>query len=102
MKTLDDYATAFQRALEGESFGEKTVRMDIHGVGSIRIDGTSVTTEAKPADCVLATDHATYDDMFSGALDPTIAFGQNKLTMDGEMGVALQMPSLFKKANALA
>lgn len=100
MKTLTEYASAFQQALAGDSFGEKTVRMDIDGVGSIHIAGADVTTDEKPADCILSTDHATYDKMFSGTLDPTIAFGKGDLKMDGEMGVALQMPPLFKKANA--
>jgi putative sterol carrier protein len=99
MKSLDQYVEALQTALAGGSFGEKTARMIIHEVGSIYIDGASVTTEEKPADCVLSTDHQTYDQLFSGKLDPTIAFGKGDLQMDGDMGVALLMPPLFKKAN---
>ena len=84
---------------------QRTLSGDIRlGFGSPETGGgetpADVTTDEKPADCILSTDHATYDKMFSGTLDPTIAFGKGDLKMDGEMGVALQMPPLFKKANA--
>ena len=100
MKTLNEYVEGFATALINANLGEKSVRMDIYDVGSIHIASNRVSTEAKNADCILSTDHETYDQMFTGMLDPTIAFGQGKLKMDGDMGVALLMPPLFKKANS--
>ena len=100
MKSLDEYVEGFRVALRDEGFGGKSVRMIIEQIGSIYIEGSQVSTEERLADCVLTTDHETYDQMFSGQLDPTIAFGQGKLKLDGDMGVALLMPPLFKKANS--
>ena len=98
MKSFDQYVTALQDAISPETLDGKSVRMDISDVGSIHIEGTTVTTEALPADCILTASHQDYDSLFSGTLDPAIAFGTGALTMDGEMVVALKLPSLFAKA----
>lgn len=98
MRSLEQYVSALQGAILPETMDGKTVRMDINEVGSIHIEGTTVTIEELPADCVLTASHEDYDKLFSGNLDPAIAFGTGALAMDGEMSVALKLPSLFAKA----
>lgn len=100
MKSLEQYVAGFKQAIAPESLDGKTVRMDIENVGCIHIEGTTVRTEELPADCVLTASHEDYDQLYSGALDPAIAFGTGALSMDGEMVVALKLPSLFAKARA--
>lgn len=100
MKTIDDYVSGIRGALDANSLSGKTVRMDIDDLGSIHINGTTVSTDKIAADCVLTAAHDTYDKLYTGTLDPAIAFGTGDLTLVGDMSVALRMPAIFAKANS--
>ncbi|UYV38379.1 SCP2 sterol-binding domain-containing protein [Rhodobacteraceae bacterium D3-12] len=98
MKTLEEYTSGIASAISTDDFGSKTVRLDIAEVGSIYVSGASVSNATDRADCELKTDHATFEKMFHGQLDSTVAFGQGALQIDGDMGLALKVPPLFVRA----
>lgn len=99
MMRLEAYVAGFRGAITDEDLGGKTIRMDIDGVGCIHISGTTISTEKAAADCILTTTHDVYDRMYSGVMDPTIAFGKGDLELVGDMTLALKMPSLFARAS---
>ncbi|MEP3246449.1 MAG: SCP2 sterol-binding domain-containing protein [Sneathiella sp.] len=99
MKSIEEYVSGIRSAVDANSLGGKTVRMDIDDLGSIYIDGTTVSTDKVAADCVLTAAHDTYEKLYTGTLDPAIAFGTGALRLTGEMAVALRMPAIFAKAN---
>ena len=85
-------------ALQGGADFSNSVKFDFGDVGKIFIDGATgnVNNEDSEAD---ATVKVSFDDFISiatGDLDPMQAFMQQKLSVAGDMSVAMKLQSLFK------
>ena len=69
------------------------------GEGSVYLDGkgeeNTVSNEDKEADCTVNIDLEDFNALMSGDLDPMGAFMGGKLRIDGDMGVAMKLSSLF-------
>ncbi|WP_298336460.1 SCP2 sterol-binding domain-containing protein [uncultured Erythrobacter sp.] len=74
--------------------------MDIEGAGSIHIADGQVSDGEEPADCIMHASHETFDQLYNGTLDPTIAFAKGDLKINGDMAVALATQALFEKARS--
>ncbi len=63
------------------------------------LDGTGetnvVTTEERTPDTTIKMKQKSFMNLLSGKLDPTIAFMSGRIKVDGKMGVALKLQSLF-------
>ncbi|MAH87039.1 MAG: sterol-binding protein [Kiloniella sp.] len=73
-----------------------SLKMNFGDDGVVRIEGTTVTTDDSDAD---ATINITLEDavaMMNGELNPTMAFMQGKLSVDGNMGMALKLGNLLE------
>ena len=66
-------------------------RFDIQGEGSIVVDRDGVRAGNDEADVVLAADATTFRDILEGQLDATSAFMSGKLSVEGDMGQAMQL-----------
>ena len=84
--------SALQEKLGGEAL-DGTLKIEIEDEGSIRVDGDGAAIDDSDADCTLKADAETFQGMLSGELDPTSAFMTGKLTIDGDMAVAMQLGS---------
>ena len=69
------------------------------GEGTIFIDGTGsenvVSNEDKEAECTINVDLEVLDGMVSGTMNPMEAFMGGKLKIDGDMGPAMKLSSMF-------
>lgn len=69
------------------------------GEGVIFIDGTKdpnlVSTEDADAECSISVDKGDFDKLMSGDLNPMMAFMGGKLKIEGNMGIAMKLSSLF-------
>lgn len=77
-----------------------TLTFDFGGDGMISVDGTSqppaVSNDAINADCTISITLDDFNSILDGALDPQMAFMSGKLSVDGNMGIAMNLASVLK------
>jgi putative sterol carrier protein len=94
--TFEDLLARMQSA--GVSVPGKKVKFDFAEAGKIFLDGAGgVSTEDNPADTTLKVKLEDFAAMAQGQLDPTAAFMQGKLKVEGDMGVAMQLQGVMSK-----
>ena len=77
----------------------KKVKFDFGDAGKIFLDGGAgkVSAEDAAADTTIKVKLEDFVDMAGGKLDPTAAFMQGKLRVEGDMGVAMQLQGVMAK-----
>jgi putative sterol carrier protein len=77
----------------------KKVKFDFGDSGKIFLDGTAnkVSSEDAAADTTIKVKLEDFVAMAEGQLDPTAAFMQGKLRVEGDMGVAMQLQGVMAK-----
>ena len=65
----------------------------IPGEGAIMLDGSGVRAGDEEAEVTLTADADTFQAILKGELNPTTAFMTGKLSVDGNMGLAMQLGS---------
>jgi len=96
---LAELTSKVQGALgAGSGFTDK-VKFDFGDAGKIFLDGigNSVSQEDAAADTTIKVKLEDFVAMAEGKLDPTAAFMQGKLKVEGDMGVAMQLQSVMAK-----
>ncbi len=96
---LQDVATAMTARVSGKSPLGGTLKFDLGSAGSLFIDGSggdNVVTlnKADAAKCTITMSAEDFDDMINGRLQPTTAFMQGKMKVDGDMGLAMKLGQL--------
>tara|TARA_R110002074_G_scaffold206055_1_gene374473 strand:- start:320 stop:613 length:294 start_codon:yes stop_codon:yes gene_type:complete len=96
---MSDIVTAAIAALQeklADGF-DGTAKFDIEGEGAIVIDGSGVRAgdADEDTDVTLTADAETFQEILSGALNPTSAFMGGRLKLDGDMGAAMRLGGLL-------
>jgi putative sterol carrier protein len=63
----------------------------IEGEGAIMLDQSGVRAADEPADVTLSAEADVFKAILDGDMNATTAFMQGKLTVDGNMGMAMQL-----------
>lgn len=63
--------------------------------GVIVVDGASVTTDDGDADCTISLSMDDMESLMSGDLNPTMAYMQGKLKIEGDMSVAMSLSQVL-------
>lgn len=72
-----------------------SAKFELTGVGAVIIDAGGARIGDDEADVTLSADAETFEAILSGELNPTGAFMSGKLTVDGDMGVAMKLASVL-------
>jgi len=85
---------ALNAKLGGDGF-DGTAKFDIEGEGSIIIDGDGARASDDAADVTLSADPETFKSILDGETNPTSAFMTGKLSVDGDMGMAMKLAGVL-------
>ena len=86
---IDAAVAALSEKLSGGFPG--TAKFVITGEGAVMIEGSTVRAGDEEADVTISADVETFKGMLAGDVNPTAAFMQGKLSVDGDMGLAMQL-----------
>ncbi|MDQ1849079.1 SCP2 sterol-binding domain-containing protein [Gemmobacter fulvus] len=67
----------------------------IPGEGAIMIDSAGARAADEPADVTLTADAEVFRAILDGEMNPTMAFMTGKLSVDGNMGLAMQLGAVL-------
>lgn len=72
-----------------------SAKFDVAEVGTIMIDADGARVADGDADVTLSADADTFQEIFDGEMNPTSAFMTGKLTVDGDMGLAMKLAAVL-------
>jgi len=86
------------KSLEEKLLGKNidfSAKFEIENEGSILVDGNGIKVSSEEADCTLIASAETFQDIMSGETNPTSAFMNGSLKVEGSMGVAMQLGNIL-------
>ncbi|MBE0452566.1 MAG: SCP2 sterol-binding domain-containing protein [Roseovarius sp.] len=95
---MSDVIAAAVKALNekmGDDGFEGAAKFVIEGEGSIVVDGAGARASDDDTEVTLSADADTFEAILSGDLDPTTAFMSGRLSVDGDMGMAMKLGSVL-------
>ncbi|MFI4931855.1 MAG: SCP2 sterol-binding domain-containing protein [Burkholderiales bacterium] len=96
---LQTATTTLRNKVGAESDLGATLKFDCGDDGVVVIDGaarpSTVDNSDRDTDCTIALTVDTLAEMMSGELSPTTAFMTGRIKVNGDMGVALKLQSVF-------
>ena len=72
-----------------------TAKFDIEGEGSIMIDQSGARAGDEDADVTLSASAETFQSILEGETNPTTAFMTGKLSVDGDMAMAMKLAGVL-------
>ena len=86
---IDAAVTALNEKMDGGFDG--LAKFVIGDEGSVMIDSEGARAADEDADVTLTADAEVFQDILEGNINPTAAFMTGKLSVDGDMGLAMKL-----------
>ncbi|MFV0472716.1 MAG: SCP2 sterol-binding domain-containing protein [Pikeienuella sp.] len=83
------------RARVAESDFDSVIKFDCGDDGILVIDNQTVSTADQEADCTVTVSLEDLASIIAGETDPTSAYMQGMLTVDGDMAVAMKLNQIL-------
>lgn len=95
MSAIIDQAVAkLNEKLEGQDIGG-TAKFVVEGEGAIMLGADGARAADEDADVTMTASPDTFQAIFDGEENPTTAFMTGKLTIDGDMGMAMKLAGVL-------
>lgn len=91
---LEKAAAELNTKLAASDF-DGTAKFDIAGEGAIMMDNDGARVADEEAQVTLSADAETFQAIFEGDMNPTSAFMTGKLSVDGDMGMAMKLAAVL-------
>ncbi|MGR3804234.1 SCP2 sterol-binding domain-containing protein [Marinibacterium profundimaris] len=91
---LQDMLEELKPRLEEASF-DGTAKISVPGEGAIVFTSETAEISDADSDVTMTADADTFRAIFNKELDPTAAFMSGRLTIDGDMGMAMQLAQVL-------
>lgn len=91
---IEAAVAALNDKMDGADF-DGSAKFVIEGEGAVVVDSSGARASDEEADVTLTADTDTFQSMMSGDLNPTAAFMSGKLSVDGDMGMAMKLGSIL-------
>ncbi len=92
--SMDAIADKMRKSAGGSGF-TGSVKFDCGDDGVIVVDGEAVSTGDRDAECTISLSMDDLEAMIAGDIDPTAAFMQGKLKIDGDMSIAMALSRII-------
>ncbi|MBR9841627.1 MAG: SCP2 sterol-binding domain-containing protein [Rhodobacteraceae bacterium] len=95
---MSDIITSAVAALTeklGDGGFDGSAKFVIEGEGAVMIDSDGVRAADDEAEVTLTADAETFQSILEGETNPTAAFMSGKLSVDGDMGQAMQLGTVL-------
>ena len=95
---MSDIVTAAVEALTaklGDDAFDGSAKFVIEDEGAVLIDGDGVRASDDDADVTMTADAETFQAILEGELNPTAAFMGGRLSVDGDMGMAMKLGAVL-------
>ncbi|MBU2980813.1 SCP2 sterol-binding domain-containing protein [Lentibacter algarum] len=95
---MSDVINAAVEALNAKmdgGFDAGTAKFAIEGEGALMIDSDGARAGDEEADVTMTADRETFEAILNGEQNATAAFMGGKLTVDGDMGMAMQLGAVL-------
>lgn len=90
---LEQAATSLSEKLT-DGF-DASAKFVLTGLGALVLNSEGVSISDGEAEVTLTADPDVFQDLLAGELNPTSAFMSGKLSIDGDMGVAMKLASFL-------
>lgn len=91
---ISEAVTVLNAKMGGEGF-DGIAKFVILEEGTILIDASGARAADEAADVTLTADLATFKGILDGDIDPTSAFMSGRLSVDGDLGMAMKLGSIL-------
>lgn len=91
---ITEAVTALNDKMGGTGF-DGSAKFVIAGEGTVMIDESGAHAADGAADVTLTADADTFKAILDGDMNPTAAFMTGKLSVDGDMGMAMKLSSVL-------
>lgn len=92
--SMQDIAEKIRARVAGGGFA-RSVKFNCGSDGVVVVNGASVSTEDGEADCTISLSKDDMESLMSGDLNPTMAYMQGKLKIEGDMSVAMSLSQVL-------
>lgn len=91
---IDAAVAALTEKLGGDSF-DGSAKFVIEDEGAVVIDGDGVRAGDEDTDVTMTADADTFQSILEGEMNPTAAFMSGRLSVDGDMGMAMKLGAVL-------